>query len=538
MRLLALLVLAPAVALAGTPQSPAGVVPKPHEALWLAHRDLPVPYRPMRAPRGPLQPRAMKQPHYVFGYLPYWQLDYDAFRWDLLTHLAYFAVEITASGDLGNSHKFMDPSTTALIAEAHANGVAVVLTATNFDSAQIGTLIGTAAMRKKVIDGLVGMMSAQGADGINIDFEFVPKAGKADFVTFLKELKAAVDAAVPGGGHVSIAGPAVDWSGAYDYDQIAASCDATFIMAYGYHWGGGNPGPLCPLSSGGVWGKYTLPWTIDDYVKWGGEDIRPHLIAGLPLYGYDWPSEGPEVPGKTKGKATAVVYTKAKAAGPGYGWKWDEASQTPYYLYESGGWHQVWADTAESLALKLDFTVAQQLGGVGFWALGYDGGDDAIWDEVEARYPPAVDPVPIEDAGPIAQDAGGWTDSTDPAEVLGDDVAGETDAQAAGDGGASGDAGAGRAGGGDVSSAGDGATGADAGPRGGVDAPGWGAAPDAGSFHVPGGGPDGAAGGETLPAAGGPSVSQSTSADGGCAAGSGGTAWWLLALARRRRQVR
>ena len=81
-------------------------------------------------------------------------------------------------------------------------------------------------------------MDDHGADGINIDFEFVPKAARDGFVTFMTELTDAVRAAAPNGGpgHVSLAGPAIDYSGAYDYDVLLENTDGIMVMAYGYHW--------------------------------------------------------------------------------------------------------------------------------------------------------------------------------------------------------------------------------------------------------------------------------------------------------------
>lgn len=524
--LVALMPPAPPPVLAGTPQAlPAGGAPRPHQAALLAHHGALTPHRAWTVAPGPLQPSVGKQGHFVFGYLPYWELDYDAFRWDLLTHLAWFAVELTGSGDVVDSHGFLNASTGALIAEAHANGVAVVLTATNFDDAQVGALCNSPALRQKAIEGLVSLIVAQGADGVNIDFEFVPTSAEASFVTFLSELKAAVAAAVPGGGHVSIAGPAVDWSGSYDYDQIAAAIDGLFIMAYGYHWSGGNPGPLCPLESGGVWGKHTLAWTVDDYVTWGGEGIRAKLIAGLPIYGYDWPSSDSGVPGTATGKGTAVVYSKAMKDGAASGWKWDDASKSPYYMYQSGGWHQVWADTAESLALRFEFAVDEQLGGVGFWALGYDAGDEALWAAVEQSYPPAV--VGGEDAGAIAQDAGGVAQDAGGGDAAAgaQDVTGSADAGVLDSGGGPGGGQADGAGG-SVDAGGPHEVGGGAGPSGGgVDAGGavWGSPPDgvgAGGPGAPGG--DAPAGDAPKLGSGASSSQRAQAADGGCAAGAGG----------------
>ena len=527
--LYAALLLLPALALAGTPQpTPTHGIPRPHEALRAAHRGAPVPTRPWRVLPGPLEPVPGKQDHVVFGYLPYWELDYQAFRWDLLTHIAWFSVELSASGDLTDGNHFADPSTAALVAEAHSHGVAVVLCVTDFDSGSIGAFLGSASARSKAIGGLVALVTSQGADGVNVDFEGVPIESKAQFVSFLAELKAAVAAAVPGGGHVSIASPAVDWAGSYDYDAIAAAIDAVFVMAYDYHWKGGDPGPICPLAPSDGWGKYSLGWTLDDYAKWGGDVMMDKLVVGLPLYGYDWPSSGASPHASATGKGSATLWGTAQTEGMVYGWKWDGPSESPWYVYQKGGvWRQAWVVTAESLGQRMDAAVARGLPGIGFWALGYDEGDDAVWDEVEARFPSAQEVSPGEDVGPA--DAGSWEDASSAAPA---DAGQGGDVEAVLDAGTSGWV--------DVAGAGEDGTTMGGGPT--SDSGASGLDTDAGgaSFVLPGA-PDGGAGvdGGFLGPTGPGASTQRTSADDGChtSGGAGGLApmWGILAWLVLRR---
>jgi spore germination protein YaaH len=389
-----LLVLSPLSARAGAPQGePASWLHeidalKPHKAWWEANKYRPMPTR--TSPHAPGPVRTAEQPERtVYGFLPYWEMGYQGFQWDLLTHVAYFSAEMKVDGTVVDANQWYHPSVQALIADAHANGVYVTLTATLFDNDAIGELVSTPAYRATAIETLLQMVLDRGADGVNIDFEFVPAWAKADFVTFMEELTQAFHAAIPH-SHVSYAGPSVDWSGAYDYDLLAAACDAVFVMAYGYHWGGGPPGPTAPLTSGDIWSKYNVTWTVADYVKFGGPLIRSRLILGLPVYGRDWATTGPEIPGTKTANGTSVVYTTAKVEGAEYGWNWDSHSQCPYYLYKDGAqWHQVWVDRADSLGLKYAFAVEEELAGIGFWALGYDGGDGAFWSAVAEHYPPA-----------------------------------------------------------------------------------------------------------------------------------------------------
>lgn len=409
----------------GTPSTGPSPVFKPHQGIWEANRHRIVPYRPAKYHNFPLAPQIVDPGYVVYGYLPYWEIDYDGFRWDQLTHVAYFAASVDGSGNITDSKQWFDPSVTNLIAEAHANGVRVVLTVTNFDNAQIGQLVGSSEIRAKVVAKLLEMVQAQGADGVSIDFEFVPKEAKGNFVTFMSELTKAFHQAIPN-SHVSYAGPSVDWSNAYDYGALASACDHVFIMAYGYHWGGSDPGPTSPLTSGNVWSKYNVTWTVDDYLTKGGNAIKSHVIVGLPLYGRDWKSTNDQIPGKKLANGVAVTYDEALVAGPKVGWKWDTASQCPYYMYqEAGTWHQTWVDSATSLGLKFDLAKQKQVAGIGFWALGYDGTDDQIWAEVAQRYPPKVQQI-VDDP-----DAG----ITDEPDIAGMADGGASDAVHAGDDG-------------------------------------------------------------------------------------------------------
>jgi MprA protease rhombosortase-interaction domain-containing protein len=199
-------------------------------------------------------------------------------------------------------------------------------------------------------------------------------------------------------------------------------------------------------------------------------------------------------------------------------------------LEQGGVWHQVWADTAESLALKFDYAVSEQLLGVGFWALGYDDGHEPLWSELEERYPPAIVEPPPVDEGPGEKDAGSW-DAGSP-----DTVAPDVAVWDAGSG--AGDA--------RVPAFDTGAV-----PR--VDSAAPGPQPDAldedpGSFYIPGkggagvGGPGAGGDPDTIAAGGAKPLSRAAPAE-GCRATGGSAPPWaagllamagVLAISRRR----
>ena len=42
-------------------------------------------------------------------------------------------------------------------------------------------------------------------------------------------------------------------------------------------------------------------------------------------------------------------------------------------------WRQLWYDDVDATRAKVEFAQAQELRGVGFWALGYQGAGDEMW---------------------------------------------------------------------------------------------------------------------------------------------------------------
>lgn len=390
------------------PGTPPSFVPLPsiHQREWLKHQGqpLPEPEHPFLygvAPEireGPAR-SASTLTRIVYGFQPYWTAeDLSHIRWNLLSHVAYFAVALNSDGSVTNlAGSYAWPSgfyVTALRDAAHANGVKVILAATNFSSSSITTLLSSATYRQNAIDNLKALVEGYG-DGVNIDLEGVPASQKANLVTFMTDLTTTIHSAVPG-SHVSVCTPAVDWSGAFDYGQLAMNCDGLFIMGYDYyHSGSSTAGPSSPLTSGGVWGTYSLTWTVNDYLTSGGTANRSKYILGVPYYGNEWATASTYVPSSTTAEGTAMTYDSARANAATYGRLWDAASQTPYYVYTSGGAHQGWYDDAESLGYKWDLVNSKDLGGTGIWALNYDTADDLLWNQLQAKF--AQGPCPISD---------------------------------------------------------------------------------------------------------------------------------------------
>ncbi len=336
------------------------------------------------APTPPTEAAEFGEAHtWVYGYLPYW-VDVEP-EWSGLTHLAFFNVDLAADGSIEDSWRW-DEVAPDLVPRAHEHGVKVHLTLTCFDDAVMEAVLPSPAKRARAIGELKELVDAYDADGVSVDCEGMPSSLKGDLVDFVAELSEAVD-------EVTVATPAIDWSGAYDYDALAAASDALFIMGYGYHWSGSDPGPVAPLYGGDPWSKYSLEWTVQDYLSNGAPPEK--IILGLPLYGRIWPTTDSSVPGSATGSSDAVVMSTGMSWGLE---RYDAVTETPYSLPSEQ--EQLWLDDHDSVLTRIRWTVDQGLLGTGFWALGYEAAAPDFWYGVkEETRAPGPNPLVEANAG-------------------------------------------------------------------------------------------------------------------------------------------
>jgi len=344
----------------------------PHPSLGA---DLDVPLTPLAQRRGgPTDPCGT-----VFGFLPYWESAANV-RYDLITHIACFSVEVNSNGSLGNDHGW--PWTT-VINDAHAAGVKVVLVATLFNGAAIDTLISSPANRANFFANIKAKMLEGNADGLNIDFES-GTTWQDEINDFMLELTTYLHAEIPG-CEVTIDGPAVNWSNRWDLGGLASSCDGIFIMGYAFagSWSS-NTGANAPLTGGSINLTDTV---LDEYA----DALATHperLILGVPYYGHKWTTTSSAAGASVISFIGSTRFRDDAVDVQTYGRLWHSSSQTPWYRWQAGStWHQVWFDDAESTGLKFDLAINNGLQGVGMWALNYDGARPELWDEIEARFP-------------------------------------------------------------------------------------------------------------------------------------------------------
>jgi spore germination protein YaaH len=340
----------------------------------------------------------------VLGFLPYWMLT-DAnlaeMNYQLVSTIAYFSVGALPDGNLDKGTS-SSPSTgwagwnsshmTRVIDSAHAAGGKVVLTVTmmawtdaSYD--RMRTLLNSSAARSRLVGQIVDAVRTRNADGVNLDFELVPNDLRAQYTSFVRQLKSALVAA--GVGRyltVCTTGGAASWATGYDLAGLSASgaADAIFVMGYDFHWSGSaRAGGVAPIDS---------PYVLDvasamaDFLE---QVPASKIIWGVPYYGRGWDTTSSTLNAPTTGGSFSYYYTGHLRDAGTYGRLWDAVGKVPWYRYYDGArgtWVQVYYDDASSLAVKYDLVNRHDLAGTGMWTLLMDGSRDELWRLLANRF--------------------------------------------------------------------------------------------------------------------------------------------------------
>ncbi len=319
----------------------------------------------------------------VYGWHPYWMGSaYTNYRWDLLSHLCFFSYEVDpATGGPISAHGW---STSAAVSTALTQGVKVTLCVTLFSGHS--TFLNSVTAKQNLITQLINLVSSRGAHGVNIDFEGIPTSQSVNFSNFMVDLANQMHAAIPG-SEVSTVLYAVDWNSVFNFSIMEPEVDQYVVMGYDYYYtNSATAGPEDPLYHFGTSYNYTLSRTITDYLHDGCPADK--LVMGLPYYGREWSTTSLSIPSATTASGVARTYSTVRSNASG---NYSTANHTyrndcrsDHYGFLSGGIPKQCFITKETaFAERLAHIRRSGIAGIGIWALGYDGGYNAMWNTIE-----------------------------------------------------------------------------------------------------------------------------------------------------------
>jgi spore germination protein YaaH len=360
----------------GSPSASAPGVASPSPAL-----PTPVPSSPA-ATAAKFGYAAKGMSHEVMAFVTSGELKHaDGIDLSAISTLAYFSIEATATGGLAKTSggtpsskwtTWTSSRMTDLIAAAHAAGTRVVLSVSRFawSPAQVEAsryLLDRPAHRSRLIREIVAEIARRGIDGVNLDFEPIPRGSSGNFTALVRGLRAALDAARPG---YQLTYDSTGYYASYDIAALTrpGAADAVYIM--GYHYRGTwsrTAGSNAPMGGS----RYDVVDTIQAFRK-----LVPasKIILGVPLYGHAWPTATGSVHARTIGGGYDVLYRDAVGVAAAHGSRTDPVEGVAWSVWRTGGtWWQLYFDDAASTARKWAFVKKSGLLGTGLWAMGFQG---------------------------------------------------------------------------------------------------------------------------------------------------------------------
>jgi hypothetical protein len=120
--------------------------------------------------------------------------------------IAFFSLVAGANGSINHDTRWRSwngPLVDQLIARAHASGTKVVISLARFSWSPSqtkisATLLASAKARARLATAVADEVVRRGVDGVNVDFEPIPRGQKANFTDLVRRIRAQLDGRRPG----------------------------------------------------------------------------------------------------------------------------------------------------------------------------------------------------------------------------------------------------------------------------------------------------------------------------------------------------
>jgi spore germination protein YaaH len=300
--------------------------------------------------------------------------------------IAFFSLVAGANGSINQDTRWRTWNSKLvdeLIAKAHATGTKVVISLARFSwspsqTKTSATLLASAKARARLAKAVADEVVRRGVDGVNVDFEPIPRGQKANFTDLVRRIRTELDARGPG---YQLTFDVVGHFESYDVAGALkpGGADAVFLM--GYHFAG----TFSTVAHG------TAPWdgayySVADAIRGLRKVARPsQLIVGVPYYGHLWPTVSGALNARTTGGGYDVLYSSARLIGAKRGTKYDPKEQVQRVAWRGRScatcpvrWFQLYYDDARSLRAKWTEFRRQGLLGTGVWTTAFEGKTDEL----------------------------------------------------------------------------------------------------------------------------------------------------------------
>lgn len=219
-------------------------------------------------------------------------------------------------------------------------------------------------IREKIINDIV--KAAKDFDGIQLDFEYVPRRDRALYLDFVKLVRQTMTKQNPN-QILSVCVPGrlkISASDLYPYKELSEICDRVFVMAYDEHWATSEPGPIASTE----WSANVADFAITQIPQ-------EKLIMGIPLYGRTWTD-------KSTSKAWYFGKLKDNMTENGVA-EVSYENEIPTFTYKTEVQVTGYFNDNYSLVNLCRLYKDKNVANIGFWRIGFEDPDFWNWIEIE-----------------------------------------------------------------------------------------------------------------------------------------------------------
>lgn len=328
----------------------------------------------------------------VVGFLPYWLLG-KAEKESLtkLNRFTYFGLVLNTDGTLVQQDKptEAEPGWHALetgkftdkLAELPNGRFDTSLLIHQSNEASISALLSDPTQHAQtLVSAAEPLMKQYGFVDLNLDIESFREASpeaQSHMTSFLKEVKKQLTDKKLGTLTTELTVASLTKEALMKPAEVGAISDHVVLMAYDFRYTGSYlSGAVAPIGGTGEKIEYDVAKSVELATQ-----VIPaqKILLGIPLYGYEWETlsydpESPVIPGTGKTATSTRVEELLKTCTDCIKGR-DELTGSPYLILppnEDSYIQQIYYEDPVSIQLKLNIATEHKLGGVAFWAMGYE----------------------------------------------------------------------------------------------------------------------------------------------------------------------
>ncbi len=229
----------------------------------------------------------------------------------------------------------------------------------NFKSDISRGIVKSSVVRENVVNQIESLVKQYNLDGINIDFENVPKDSMREFTQFLRELSACLNnLGVSLSIDIYIPQP---WSSYYNRKEFGEIVDYFIVMGYDQHTDNSE-------ESGSV---ATIKWSEDSILLTEEEGVpKEKLILAIPFYTRIWKENSD---GTIESTACSMAEGYKFMTDKGGSFKWlSEDGQNYSEILNNGILYKTWLEDEKSVEERLKLIKKYDIAGVAAWRRGLE----------------------------------------------------------------------------------------------------------------------------------------------------------------------